>query len=171
MKGKGLIGDNLELAYKTWLACGQSPTLTIRTLRESHGFSLSRQTLDEWKKEGDWDGRAARAKAVEQKANDPNLSGDERIIAALVKEMGKYEEYFDTLTVNKRDTQVTYAYTSLVTTIQNIRQKTAAYKSDLFIEFMRELISWLQKNDMESVPAIEKNFDEFIQFSKEKYKR
>ena len=169
MKGKA-IAENMELAYKTWRECGQNETETARRLMKT-GFKLSRQTVIEWREKYSWKDRAARAEAVEQQATDPQLSSEERAIATLVREQGKYEEYFDTLPITSRDSQMTYAFNSLVTTIQSLRQKTAAYKAELFIDFMKDLVSWLQKNDPENVQAIEKNFDEFIQFAKEKYKR
>lgn len=170
MKGKSLIAENLELAYRTWRACGQSPTETTRAL-QIKGFSVSRQTIDEWTQKYNWKERATRAEAEEQRAKDPNLSGEEKMISSLVKQQQRYEEYFETLKVNEIDPQVTYAYTNLITTVQNIRQKTAAYKAELFVDFMRELIGWLAKHDPNSAPAIEKNFEDFIAFAKEKYGR
>ncbi len=169
-KGKGLIGDNLELAYQTWRKCGRSPSLTIKTLNEEYGFSVSRPTLDQWKEEGDWGARADRAEAEEQRARDPRLSGEERMVGALVKQQQKYETYFETLTPKEIDTQAIYAYTNLITTIQNIRQKSSAYKAEIFIVFLKELINWLNLNDPPAVQAIQKNFDDFITHAKEKWR-
>lgn len=170
MKGKSLIAENLELAYQTWRKCGQSPVLTIKTLNEEHEFNLSRVTLDAWIKDNGWKERADRAEEIERRAKDPNLSGEEKMISALVSEQQKYETYFETVPIVQRDPQMTYAYTHLITTVQNIRQKTAAHKAEMFTAFMRDLIGWLNLNDPGSVPAIEKNFDDFIAFAKEKYR-
>lgn len=41
--------------------------------------------------------------------------------------------------------------------------------SAFFIDFMKDLINYLTKNDPEAVQYIERNFDEFIAFAKEKY--
>ena len=42
-------------------------------------------------------------------------------------------------------------------------------KGEFFIDCMKELISFLSKNDPEAVPVLEKNFDDFIAHAKEKY--
>ena len=34
---------------------------------------------------------------------------------------------------------------------------------------MKDLIEWLGKNDPDSVDAIERNFDDFVAFAKERY--
>ena len=171
MKGKSLISENLELAYRIWRECGQSPEATVRKLNSEHDFTVSRQTIYEWMEKYNWKARAALAEAVEQKAKDPQLSGEERMVAALASQIARYEAYFETLTPKEMDSQAVYAYTNLITTIQNIRQKTAAYKADLFVGFMKELINWLSKNDPEAVHAIEKNLDDFITYAREMYGR
>ena len=42
-------------------------------------------------------------------------------------------------------------------------------QGDAFVDFMRDLIDWLSRNDPDTVAAIEKNFDEFVKWAKEKY--
>lgn len=170
VKGKSLISENLELAYRIWRECGQSPEATVKRLNSEYDFTVSRQTIYEWMEKYNWKERAARAEAEERKAKDPVLSGEERMVAALVSQQQRYEAYFETLAVKEIDTQAVYAYTNLITTIQNIRQKTATHKSELFISFLKELINWLNLNDPASVQAIEKNFDDFIAYAKDKWR-
>ncbi len=169
--GKSIDEEIKETAFQLWRKNGQSPTKTVRALQDL-GHMVTRQTIDEWMNDPDrdWTGRAARADAVEQKAKDPQLSGEEKLIASLVKEQEKYEQYFETLTLKERDHQAVYAFTNLVASIQNIRQKTAAYKAETFIVFLKELINWLNLNDPPSVQAIQKNFDDFIAHAKEKWR-
>jgi hypothetical protein len=167
--GRSLDDEIKEAAFHIWRKCGQSPDRTVKALREK-GHMVTRQTIDAWKNERKWVVRAAEADAVEHQAKDANLTSEERLIAVLVSEQEKYEQYFKTLTIHNRDHQAVYACASLASTIQNIRQKSATYKAETFTAFMRDLIGWLNLNDPESVPAIEKNFDDFIAFAKEKYR-
>ena len=168
--GRSIDEEIKEKAFQLWRKNGQSPTKVVRMLQEQ-GHAVTRQTIDAWMNdpECDWKGRAARADAVEQQAKDPELTGEERMIAALTRQAQRYEEYFDTLTVKSMDSQAVYAYTNLITTIQSIRQKTAAYRAEVFLDFLKELIDWLAKNDPDSVVAIEKNFDDFALYAKERY--
>ncbi|MEK6744284.1 MAG: hypothetical protein AABZ15_11760 [Nitrospirota bacterium] len=166
--GKSVDDEIKEKAFQLWRKCGRSPERVVKELRDQ-GHMVTRQSIDTWKNKGLWEDRAARAEALEQTVNDPQLSGEEKMIAALLGQKDRYEKYFETLPIGEMDTQAVYAYTNMITTIQSIRQKTAAYKAEQFIDFMKDLIGWLSKNDPESVPAIEKNFDDFIAFAKEKY--
>lgn len=167
--GKSIDEEIKETAFQLWRKCGQSPDKTVKTLREL-GHMVTRQSIDAWKHERDWAIRAAKAEAIEQQAKDPNLSGEERMIAALVTQQQKYETYFETMTPKEIDSQAIYAFTNLITTIQSIRQKSAAYKTETFIVFWRELINWLNLNDPPAVQAIQKNFDDFVAYAKEKWR-
>lgn len=42
-------------------------------------------------------------------------------------------------------------------------------KGEFFIACMKELIKYLQKNDPKAVPLLERNFDDFMAYAKEKY--
>lgn len=116
-----------------------------------------------------WKGRAARAETEEQTANDAVVSDSAKMIADLEKQKKKYESYFDSLGDTGTDTQAMYAYTNLVKTIFDIKTRLGAYKTALFLEFLRDMIDWLSKNDPEAVPMIEKKFDDFVAYAREKY--
>ena len=45
----------------------------------------------------------------------------------------------------------------------------AGIKSGLFLEFFKDMVSYLTKEDPEAVPFVERNFDDFIAFAKAKY--
>jgi inhibitor of KinA sporulation pathway (predicted exonuclease) len=62
-----------------------------------------------------------------------------------------------------------FAYTGVVKSITEIKAKTGAFKAALFIDFMKDLIDWLSKNDPEAVAVIEGVFDDFVQYAREKY--
>jgi hypothetical protein len=42
-------------------------------------------------------------------------------------------------------------------------------RPQVFLDFMRDLVSFLKDRDPEALTALEKNFDEFIGFAKQKY--
>jgi hypothetical protein len=94
---------------------------------------------------------------------------DAKAITSLDTVRQRYEKYFASLGDAVVDNQAMFAYTGIIKSISEIKAKTGAYKSSLFLGFMRDLIDWLSKNDPDSVAVIEKNFDDFIQFAKEKY--
>lgn len=169
MAGKSYLAENRELSYRTWRECGQNIELTLRTLKEKHALSITKPTLYGWIEKFDWKGRAARAETEEQRANDAVVSSDSRMVLDLEKQKGKYERYFDSLGETATDTQAMYAYTNLVKTIIDIKTRIGAYKAALFLEFLRDLIDWLSKHDPEAVPIMERSFDDFIAFAREKY--
>jgi hypothetical protein len=131
MKGKSLISENLELAYRIWRECGQSPEATVKKLNSEHDYTVSRQTIYEWMEKYNWKERAAAAEAVEQKAKDPQLSGTEKMLTSLVSSQQRYEKYFESLGVLGIDNQAQYAYNNTMETIVSIRKKLEE-KPDLF---------------------------------------
>lgn len=58
---------------------------------------------------------------------------------------------------------------SLVEQWNRTEVNIGSLKMEMFLEFMREFIGYLNRNDREAVPVIEKNFDNFMQFAREKY--
>jgi hypothetical protein len=77
---------------------------------------------------------------------------------------------------NNTDAQAVYKLAALQKTIdaeergdpqENDQQKVDL--PQLFLDFMRELVSFLKDRDPVGLAALEKNFDEFISFAKQKY--
>jgi len=169
MAGKSYLAENRELAYRTWRECGQNIELALRTLKEKHGLSITKPTIYGWIDKFNWKDRAARAETEERKANDVVVSDEARMVLDLEKQKGKYERYFDSLGEAATDTQAMYAYTNLVKTIIDVKTRIGAYRASLFLEFLRDMIDWLSKHDPEAVPILERNFDDFIAFAREKY--
>ncbi len=58
---------------------------------------------------------------------------------------------------------------SLVEQWNRAEVNIGSLKMDMFLEFMREMIGYLNRNDREAVPMLERNFDNFIQAAREKY--
>ncbi len=50
-----------------------------------------------------------------------------------------------------------------------VKTKAEVFKAGFFMEFMKEYISWLSRNDADAVQVIERNFDPFMAYAKEKY--
>ncbi len=172
MAGKGsYIAENRELAFKTWRECGENIELTIRTLKDKHALPVTKPTLYAWMEKFGWKERATRAQVEEQHAQDAVVSSEGKILTDLERQRQKYERYFDSLGERAVDPNATYAYNSLTKTIVDIKTKTAAYKATLFLDFYRDLIEWLSKNDPDSLGIFERNFDDFIAYAKEKYAR
>jgi hypothetical protein len=168
MANKSYEDKTRETAYQTWRACGQNYQLTQRELKKK-GFIISTPTLYDWAEKYTWKERAARAEAEEQKATDAVISAEGKAIGSLEKVQARYETYFETLGDGKIDNQAMFAYTGVVKSITEIKAKTGAFKAALFIDFMKDLIDWLSKNDPEAVAVIEGVFDDFVQYAREKY--
>lgn len=166
-KGKSADLELRELAFQIYRECGGNKELTIRKLEEE-GYTISKPTLYDWIKKFNFDERMTNADLKVQAAKDAGLSNEELILIDLNKQKGKYERYFERLGV-RIDNQAQYAYNNLVITILNIKSKIGADKASLFMEFMRELVGYLSKEDPEAVQIIERNLDAFAAHVKEKY--
>ncbi|MEN6375338.1 MAG: hypothetical protein ABFD75_11250 [Smithella sp.] len=171
MAGKSYITETRELAFRVWREQGQNIEQTIKVMKRDHGIPITKPTIYSWIEKFNWKERATRAEVEEQRVADAVVSDEGKILSDLGKQKEKYERFFETLGDAGIDNQAIYAYTNLVKTIADIKSKTSAYKSTLFLDFLRDLIEWLSKNDPDSVAIIEKNFDDFIAFAKEKYAR
>jgi hypothetical protein len=168
MANRSYQAETREDAYKTWRDCGQNIEQTVAALAKK-GYFITKPTIYDWMEKYGWKERAARAEVEEKKAIDITMNAEARAITSLEKVQERYEKYFETLGEGKIDSQAVYAYTGIVKSIAEIKEKTGAVKATLFLDFMRDLIEWLGKNDPDSVDVIERNFDEFVAFAKERY--
>ena len=166
MKGKSLIAENRELAFRKYCECGGNVDMTLRELARD-GFKLSKPTFYDWKEKFNFEERRGKVDVENQKASDFQISFDEKMMSALLKQKENYENYFETQATP--DHQAQYAYAGIIKTIFDIRKTTASFKTALFVDFMKDLINFFSKNDPEAVPVIERNFDEFMNFAKGKY--
>lgn len=166
MKGKSYIAENRELAFSFYCEEGGNVEGTLRRL-EKVGLKLSKNTFYEWMKKFNFEERLKNIDAERQRTKDSQISFEEKMINTLLDQQKTYEDYFKTLTVP--DHQAQYAYAGIIKTILDIRAKMGSFKSALFLDFMKDMISFLTKNDPEAVPFMDRNFDDFINFAKEKY--
>ena len=166
MKGKSLIAENRELAFRKYVECGGNVEGTLRAL-EKEDLKLSKVTFYEWMKKFNFEERRTKVDTEKQKITDSQISFEEKMLSDLLKQKEKYEKYFDTLLLI--DNQAQFAYASIIKAIIDIKAKLTAFKTSFFVDFMKDLITYLSKNDPATVPAIEKNFDDFMAHAKAKY--
>lgn len=168
MARKSYLTETVETAYRTWRECGQNVEMTLRQM-EKKGWKLSRPTIYEWADKYAWKDRAARAEAEEHKAADAVKNAEDNAVRSLEKVRERYERYFDAMSEGTVDNQAMYAYTGVVKSIAEIKMKTGAFKASLFLDFMKDLIDWLSKNDPALLAAFEAHFDDFVRYAREKY--
>ncbi len=168
MANRSYQTETREDAYRAWRECGQNIEQTLKRLKKK-GYSISKPTLYDWVEKYGWKERAARTEAEEKKATDTAASAETEAILCLDKIKKRYETYFDTLGEGKVDNVAAPNYVNTVKAIAEIKMKAGAHKASLFLDFMRDLIEWLSKNDPDSVDIIERNFDEFVAFARERY--
>jgi len=168
MANKSYQDETRETAYQTWRDCGQNYQFTLKELKKK-GFIISAPTLYDWAEKYTWKDRAARAETEERKAKDINISFDEKLLADMTKQKERYDRYLEGLGDMKTDVNALNGYINLCKTISDVRSKTGAFKAALFIDFMKDLIDWLSKNDPGAVAVIEGIFDDFVKYAREKY--
>lgn len=167
-KGKSADLELRELAFQLYYESGGNKELTLRKLQEK-GYSISKPTLYDWIEKYNFDERMARLDHKAKTAKDAAaLSIEDQLLTELLKQKEKYEAYFESLG-HKVDNQAVYAYSHLLNTILDIKTKIGAFKSSLFLDFMKDFVSYLSKEDIEAVNYIERNFDGFVSFAREKY--
>lgn len=160
--------ENVELAFDIYCAKGGNVAQTMVEL-ERRGLRLSRPTLDSWVGKYDFERRRIQVEEERQRLADTQKTFEAQVLDSLIKRKEQYETYFETSDKPAPDSYAMTAYVALLKTIVDIKAKVGAYKSALFLDFMRDLIDWLSRNAPEAVPVIEGIFDEFISHAREKY--
>jgi hypothetical protein len=118
---KNSPAQNREHAYKTWRACGQNITETVREL-VSVGFKFSRKTITEWCEKYDWKNRAARAEAEEARLSTE--LDETSILTDLQLIRKRYKEAFDKMATGAPvDNQTAYAFAKVCRAIYDISNK------------------------------------------------
>jgi hypothetical protein len=119
-----------EMVYRVWRDCAQNAIETTRELKKK-GFALNKATVLRWRLRGNWAERAERDAAEEKIRKEAITDNPARLIADLEAQKSRYDRFFDSLGEDGVDVQATYAYTTLVKTIADVRKKAAA-KPDLY---------------------------------------
>jgi transposase-like protein len=154
---------------------------TIEEISTATGVSISQ--VQRWAKEETWkEGKEKFQERINKAREDTRvLMREEILIEDLVHQRDLMKKYFEGKEVmEKADTQMMYAYTNVTDSICKIladmRKRDEALRSvqkvdrpQLFLDFMRDLVSFLKDRDPAGLESLEKNFDEFISFAKQKY--
>jgi hypothetical protein len=83
----------------------------IEALKAEHGLEISLQTLYQWRRDWDWDGRLALSASTHE----------ERMLYKLMGLIEKYERHMGKS--DKPDPQAAYAYTNLISAFLNLTGK------------------------------------------------
>jgi len=136
--------EKRELAFRVWRECGQSATATVRKLAQEYAWpNLTRQTLLDWISQHDWNARAARLQAEEERSEIAKLMGREKILSDLTTRKGSYERYLEKIEgAGSVDNAATTAYANLCKTIMQLQDKIESgaglSKLDLAKDMLRQ---------------------------------
>jgi hypothetical protein len=165
--------ESRERAYKVWRQCGQNITETARVLKRDYDYDISRQSLHSWKDKYDWERRAAQAE-VESK-QQTEATSDDALLTVLLKQKKKYEDYFDSLALGSVDNQAIYAYSNILKTLLDIRERLSGNneididRPKIFLEDMEFIAETLKEVDPEGLKIFAGNFELIIQRFKEQH--
>lgn len=169
MKGKSADLELRELAFQLYYESGGNKELTLRKLEE-RGYTISKPTLYDWIEKFGFDERMTGLTKKNQEARDAKvMSIEDLLLTELINQKSNYEEFFRTLPKGKVDTQAMYAYTNILNTLLDLKTKLGSQKASLFLDFLKDFITYLSKEDLAAVDYIERNFDGFVAFAREKY--
>lgn len=167
MKGKSADLEFREKAFQAYRECGGNIEGSIKKLK-AWGHSASKPTFYALIEKFNFKERLATVDVKTREAKDAALTTEERLLTDLMRQKDKYERYFESIGT-AIDNQAQYAYTSLVTTIVSIKAKLGADRQAMALQFLKDTVLFLQKEDPDAVPVIEKNLDAFAAFMKERY--
>jgi transposase-like protein len=138
-------------------------------IAKSNGVSVPQ--LLRWGKKYEWRNKRENLIRSSLKANTEARGLDrEKVLEDLKKQKERYDKFFGNFGEGQIDIQATYAYNSLCKTIFELqRQRDEKRDPKIFLDFMRDLVSYLKEHDLAALESLEKNFDEFIAFAKTKY--
>jgi hypothetical protein len=144
--------------------------------------SVSIAQVQRWAAKYEWKEKKEKFRERVMKAQEETraLVREEILLQDLVNQKNLLDRYFQDREYDKADSNTLSNYINVVNNIakllQDIRKRDetlrTAQKIDrpqIFLDFMRDLVSFLKDHDPAALAALEKNFDDFIAFAKEKY--
>jgi hypothetical protein len=140
-------------------------------------------TLQRWGEKYEWKKKKEEFRTRFLKAQEETraLIREEILLQDLVHQRDLMKKYFEGKEImDKTDTQMMYAYTNVTDAIckiladmrkrdESLRGIQKIDRPQIFLEFMRDLVSFLKDRDPGALAALEKNFDEFVSWAKTKY--
>jgi hypothetical protein len=154
-----------ELAFSVWRECGQNWSEAERRLRNEHDLrKLTRERLYDWAKADNWQDRAARLAAEEQRQEYAKLMGREATLADLMRQKQVYENYFAVLEGAKKvDTAATGAYIQLCKTITTLQDRLDAGAGKSNLQIGMDVVRHLSKFVREEYPQHAAAFLEILE--------
>lgn len=154
-----------ELAFRVWRSCGQNWTQTQRALANSHGLTkLTRDRLYEWAAADNWQDRAARLKAEEERAEFAKLLGRESILVDLNRQKRNYEAYFECLEAERKiDNPAVTAYANLCRAILALQDKIEGGAGRNNLELSMDVVRHLSGFVRETYPQHAAAFLEILE--------
>ena len=150
-----------EEAYRAWKECGTDVPRTVRELKKQ-GHTLDGKTIRAWRDRYGWKERVGTDESAPRAAKEEHNAA--RLIADLETQKARYERFFQSLGDEGIDVQATYAYTSLVRAIADIRKKLAE-KPDLYAMapiVMDEFVKFIKGKGTEKDKVIQEGVFELI---------
>lgn len=143
----------LELVARQMFVDGQS----LVTIEET--LDVSRQTLADWRDRGGW----LAAKASKDNYEAQLVQVRDQIMARVAESPLQAATYLDSLSkieaiLDKRARSAREAVDAI-----------ARQKAEMFLQFMKDLIEYGSKHDQGLTVVLQDNFDELIQWGREKY--
>jgi hypothetical protein len=140
-------------------------------------------TLQRWGEKYEWRKKKDEFKSRVLKAQEETraLIREEILLQDLIHQRDLMKKYFeDKEVMEKADTQMMYAYTNVTDAIckiladmrkrdESLRSAQKIDRPQVFLEFMRDLVSFLKDHDPDALASLEKNFDPFVEYAKAKY--
>lgn len=139
--------------------------------------------IQRWSQKYDWRKKREEFKSRHLRAQEETraLMREEILLQDLTHQRDLLKNYFDGKeSLEKGDIQAMYAYTNITDSICKIladmRKRDEALRGaqkidrpQIFLDFMRDMVSFFKERDPEALSAFEKNFDEFVGWAKQRY--
>ena len=144
MAGSKYSNDIKEKAFFYWYEV-RSDTDTVQRLKQE-GYIVTRQTIAAWRNKYDWHGRADKIDIKKQAARDESISFEEGLLADMLKQKERYDNYFDNLDSNKVDNQAMFVYKQLCDKIVVLKNKIKPKQEKKTVALKNEDIEEIRKN-------------------------
>lgn len=176
------LPDDVKLQLdRKLVAGGFADYVALSDWLKEQGFEISKSSLHRYGTE--FEQRLSAIKiATEQARAVVEIAGDDRgdmneALIALVQEKAfhvlvKLDEDEKNLLLPKLGVMIAKLSKASVGQKKwssEAKTKAEIFKAGLFMEFMKDFVGWLSRNDATAVGVIERNFDPFMAYAKEKY--
>ncbi len=154
---------------------------TLEAIATETGVSIAQ--IQRWAKKYEWRKKREDFTKRLSKAQEETraLVREEILLQDLTHQRDLLKKFFEGKEVmEKGDIQAMYAYTNVTDSIckiladmrkrdESLRVAQKIDRPQIFLDFMRDLVSYLKEHDPEALTTLEKNFDEFVGWAKGKY--